>query len=88
MTKELPTTTRYLGFAIFPVWNDDRTDVEVWDVHHPDDLVWKGRNFSVNGDPVASVGSKEEACKIIREEVRELKWTRALQSGNINFTIK
>lgn len=85
-TIELPTTTRYLGFAIFPVWDDDRTEVETWDVHAPDDLDWNGRSFTVSGDPIASVATKDEACKIIREEARELKFDRALQSGNLSVS--
>ncbi len=85
-TTELPTTTRYLGFAIFPVWNDERTDIECWDVHTPDDLDWNGRSFTVSGDPIASVTSKEEACKIIRDEARELKFDRALNSGTLRVT--
>ena len=85
-TYDLPTTTRYLGFAIFPVWNEDRTEVEAWDVHAPCDLVWNGRTFTVSGDPIATTCSKEEACEIIRAEAKELKFSRMFESGNVHLT--
>ncbi len=71
--------TKYLGFTIWPILNDDDpTIIDYYDIHQRNDE--RGE-----GDPIASFSTRTECAAWIRRESNDLKFINALDNMRIKL---
>ena len=72
----IESPTKYLGFIIWPVLNDDHTEVDYYDIHERGDVHGEG-------NPINTFGTRSECAAWIRREVKDLRFINALENMSL-----